>query len=273
MNVKRLIAAITMAFVTAACGAGSRTTLSSPTDQAPSTGTASPGTPSEGASAATPAAQGTAGRTERVDPREGGLDVGMGEWAVTPEASAIRPGEVTFLIANHGTLVHGFEIEREDGPDDGDNSGSGSQGDDGFKVESRLLQPGETLRLTVDLVPGLYKVECKVDGHDDLGMETMLEVREDAPLVSRGSADGAPEVSIEGFVFSPATITVGAGTEVTWTNADLTEHTVTAEDGSFGSDPFTGGATFSTTFDRPGTFAYICAIHPEMKGAVEVTAG
>src|SRR5918999_2028094 len=126
------------------------------------------------------------GGPRRIDPRRGGLDVALGEWAVTPEALEIRPGPLTFVIANRGTIDHGFEIELE-GEGDGDNSGPGSGGD-GFKRETAIIHPGETIRLTVNLVPGVYKVECLVDGHDDLGMENILRVSADAPLVRQPGA-------------------------------------------------------------------------------------
>jgi plastocyanin len=250
MTIRRIFAMLALAPLAAACGAASETTLA-PSD---------PGSPPAAVSES-PSAGVSRDEAGPEDPRRGGLDVGLGEWAVTPEAPAIRPGQVTFVIANRGTLVHGFEIEREDGGD--------------FKAESELLQPGETARITVNLVPGLYKVECKVDGHDDLGMETMLEVRADAPLAAGGTGGGsdASEVAIQGFAYQPPTISVQSGTQVTWTNADPTEHTVSAEDGSFSSDPLGSGTQFSTTFDQPGTYAYLCAIHPDMRGSVEVTSG
>lgn len=120
-------------------------------------------------------AQGTAPR--RVDPRDGGLEVALGEWAIAPESDAIRPGPVVFVIHNRGTVPHGFEIEIE-----GDSSGHGSG--DLFKAESRLLQPGQSTRMSFDLDPAVYKIECLVDGHDDMGMEGLLTVRHGAPLVA-----------------------------------------------------------------------------------------
>jgi uncharacterized cupredoxin-like copper-binding protein len=84
---------------------------------------------------------------------------------------------VTFVIHNGGELTHGFEMELEDR----DRSGPG--GGDRFKVETETFGPGETVRLDLDLEPGLYKIECFVADHDDLGMEVLLEVREDAPLL------------------------------------------------------------------------------------------
>ena len=199
----------------------------------------------------------------RVDPKEDGLEITLGEWAITPESDAIRPGRMTFVIKNRGTVPHGFEIELE-----GDSSGHGSG--DLFKAESDLLQPGASTRMTFDLGPAIYKIECLVDGHDDMGMEGLLDVREGAPLVTEEPKTQPDQVSISDFTFAPAGLEVSAGTEVTWTNADPTDHTVTAFDGGFGSDSLVDGATFSHTFSEPGTYPYRCAIHPDMKGTVKV---
>ena len=77
-------------------------------------------------------------------------------------------------------------------------------------------------------------------------------------------------MTIKDFSFQPATISVSVGSTVTWTNADTTGHTVTADDGSFDSKSLASNATFSQTFAKAGTFAYHCAIHPGMKGTVTV---
>jgi plastocyanin len=204
-----------------------------------------------------------------VDPRDDGLEVALGEWAVTLEASAIMPGRVTFVVRNRGTIPHGFEIEA-----DGNSSGSGSG--DGLKAETELLQPGETARLSLDLLPGVYKVECLVDGHDDRGMEGFLEVREDAPLVRDRSAAGGTEaaggneVTIRDFTFAPADLDVAAGTEVTWTNDDPAPHTVTADYGSFDSGTLEPGQTFSVSVQGNGPVTYRCEIHPDMVGTITV---
>jgi plastocyanin len=90
-----------------------------------------------------------------------------------------------------------------------------------------------------------------------------------APAVQ--SASGATqEVKIVNFSFTPATITVSAGTTVKWTNQDSAEHTVTADDGSFDSGQMAQGATFSFTFSKAGTFSYKCGNHPTMLGKVVV---
>ena len=172
---KRAIATILVALSLASVACASRDTASGNAREA---GQRSNGAGVDGGSDSAGAGPATAGA--KADPRDDGLMVALGEWAVTLEAGAIRPGRVTFVVRNRGSIPHGFEIEAE-GESEGDSSGSGSG--DGLKAETELLQPGETARLALDLHPGLYKVECLVDGHDDLGMEGFLEVRTDAPLV------------------------------------------------------------------------------------------
>jgi plastocyanin len=217
-----------------------------------------------------PENEAAAPKPRKVDPRQGGFEIGFGEYAVTLEAPAIRPGPVTFEVHNGGKLVHGFEMEAEGA--DGDNSGPGGGSDDGFKIEKSSFRPGQTIRFPLNLAAGVYKVECWVDGHDDLGMEILLEVRPDAPLVRQqpGRATG-DAVSIEGFAFDPETLEVPSGTEVTWTNADPEAHTVTARDDSFDSGPVDPGKDFAVTLDRSGRVTYFCAIHPTMEGTVKVT--
>jgi plastocyanin len=85
-----------------------------------------------------------------------------------------------------------------------------------------------------------------------------------------GGSEGGTAVIIEGFAFSPATLTVAAGTTVTWTNRDSAPHTATADDSSFDSPALAAGATFSQVFATPGTFAYHCAIHPRMTATLVV---
>ncbi|MFB7668676.1 plastocyanin/azurin family copper-binding protein [Kitasatospora sp. NPDC056138] len=84
----------------------------------------------------------------------------------------------------------------------------------------------------------------------------------------------ANAVTIKNFAFSPATVTVKAGTTVTWTNTDPDAHTVTSKQGSGGplqSAALATGNTYSYTFTAPGTYPYYCTIHPFMTATVEVT--
>jgi plastocyanin len=80
------------------------------------------------------------------------------------------------------------------------------------------------------------------------------------------------DAQIVDFSFSPGALSIPAGSTVTWRNAGEAPHTVTAEDGSFDSDMIAAGGSWAQTFEAPGTFAYVCAFHPDMAGVVTVTA-
>lgn len=78
------------------------------------------------------------------------------------------------------------------------------------------------------------------------------------------------EVKIDNFSFTPATLTVAAGTEVTWINRDDIPHTVVTDDKAVKSKALDTDEKFSYTFTKPGTYSYFCSIHPKMKGTVVV---
>jgi plastocyanin len=77
-------------------------------------------------------------------------------------------------------------------------------------------------------------------------------------------------IDIQGFAFSPSSLTIGVGDRVVWTNNDAAPHTVTADDGSFTSPDMPTGGTFSYRFTHAGTYSYHCSIHPSMKGTITV---
>ena len=77
-------------------------------------------------------------------------------------------------------------------------------------------------------------------------------------------------VKIDNFVFGPQTITVPAGTTVTWTNSDDIPHTAVSTDGVFKSKVLDTDEKFSYTFAKAGTYPYYCTIHPKMTGQVVV---
>ena len=77
-------------------------------------------------------------------------------------------------------------------------------------------------------------------------------------------------VSIVNMAFTPATITVTAGTTVTWNNNDNITHTVTADDDSYDSGNIGAGSSFTRTFSIAGTYPYHCTIHPSMKATIVV---
>ncbi len=71
-------------------------------------------------------------------------------------------------------------------------------------------------------------------------------------------------------MFSPGTVTVKAGETVTWTNLDEEPHTVVSVEGIFRSSALDTKDSFSFKFERPGTYRYLCTLHPKMLGTVVV---
>ncbi len=84
-------------------------------------------------------------------------------------------------------------------------------------------------------------------------------------------------VMMEDNFFSPASITVPAGSTVTWVQNGNNPHTTTSYDGLWDSGLIPGGSggTFSFTFNEPGTYEYFCIPHEDqgMVGVVTVTSG
>lgn len=121
------------------------------------------------------------------------------------------------------------------------------------------------------------------DGNDDSGSATATETEvptetsdeagggESTPAPS-GDAARSEKVEIEDFAYDPDPVTIEEGGKVTWINRDSVPHTATAEDGSFDTGTLEEGKIGSATFKDAGTYRYVCTIHPQMEGTVEVVA-
>lgn len=103
------------------------------------------------------------------------------------------------------------------------------------------------------------------------------------------AVDDRPDaITVEGLAFEPESLTVSAGTAITWRNEDAVRHTVTSgtkgeegapgvskgmpdrPDGMFDGKLDETGASFSFTFDEAGTYEYFCRVHGGMTGVVVV---
>ena len=115
----------------------------------------------------------------------------------------------------------------------------------------------------VSIAAAVFAVGAAVSSQED----------DQAAAVTSAPAVTGPtfEIGIAGFAFSPVDAVVEVGTTVTWTNNDDFDHTVKADGDAFPESPtMANGATYSFTFTEPGTYAYICGIHPQMKGTIVV---
>jgi plastocyanin len=92
-----------------------------------------------------------------------------------------------------------------------------------------------------------------------------------APSPSAAATPAAAVVTIDGFKFGPAKLVVDKNIPVMWTNGDDSPHQITITSGSITrSDVLPKGARHTQSFSTPGTYDYICGLHPSMKGQIEV---
>ena len=98
-----------------------------------------------------------------------------------------------------------------------------------------------------------------------------------SPSASSTRSTAAPSaagalITIKDFAFHPAALTVAPGTKVTVINKDGATHTVTATGNkAFDTGEVKSGQTVTFRAPaRPGSYPYICTIHPTMHGSLTV---
>jgi plastocyanin len=87
------------------------------------------------------------------------------------------------------------------------------------------------------------------------------------------STAGTPDptrIVVKDFMFLPVSLTVKAGSTVTWANMDDEPHTVVSDTGLFRSGAMDTNESFSFKFDKPGSYHFTCSIHPRMVGTIVV---
>jgi plastocyanin len=171
------------------------------------------------------------------------------------DADGFQPGNLTVDVGQTVTFINA---------DDDPHTATGSGFDTG------IIQPGDTATIVLD-TPGTFAYACLIHPI----MTGRIAVRDEAgripPPAKSVAPEGAMSVRIIDLSFDPPAIAVPAGTTVSWDNEDTVPHTVTAVDGSFDSGIFDPGGVFSWEFTSPGVFEYLCNLHPQMRGSVEVT--
>lgn len=175
---------------------------------------------------------------------------------VSDDAGGFVPGELTVDLGQTVAFVNTHSDEH---------TATGSGFDTGIipegSVATVVLEEAGTFRYACQIHP---EMTGQIAVRDATGV-----VPPPAPPAASPVAGGA-SVRIANLAYDPPTITIPPGTTVTWSNDDVTPHTVTAVDGQFDSGIFDPGASFSWTFPEPGTFAYQCLLHPNMQGSVVV---
>ena len=126
------------------------------------------------------------------------------------------------------------------------------------------IGPGRELRPAIAIPVGVATVVLAVAGG-------ALWAESDGAAPTE-AASGATTVTIADFEFVAETLEVPSRHD---RRVDRTAmpfpHSIVAEDGSFQSPDIGSGETFSFTFTEPGTYNYLCGIHPTMRGTIVVT--
>ena len=101
---------------------------------------------------------------------------------------------------------------------------------------------------------------------------TTTMVRSGQVASAAAAAAMKPAITITGYSFHPATLTVKKGATVLWVNKDDDVHTIKSTDGpaAFNSPALDSGSRFGFTFRQAGTYHYICSVHPYMHGVIVV---
>jgi plastocyanin len=104
------------------------------------------------------------------------------------------------------------------------------------------------------------------------GCAKSSEAEDAAAEPAQSSSAATAEVHIDNFTFSPAALTVAAGTRVTWINRDDVPHTVASSTRPrlLQSPTLDSDDKFSHVFTKPGTYEYFCTVHPKMTGTIIV---
>ena len=121
----------------------------------------------------------------------------------------------------------------------------------------------ETKDVVADSTTDVSVQETNIMDETTEDVEPMLET-------SDNNAKGTYIINIKSFTFNPETVTIDAGTVVTWVNMDDVKHTATSDENMFDSPLLEKGDKFSYTFSEPGTYTYYCKPHPYMVGTIIV---
>jgi len=119
---------------------------------------------------------------------------------------------------------------------------------------------------SVLLIIGALLVVLILDDEVGLNSNAASQI-EQTPFVSEHET---LEIAIEDFLYSPADLTINAGTTITWTNNDAAIHDATERDRSWNTELLSKSEAGEITFDEPGTFEYFCSIHPWMEASITV---
>lgn len=108
--------------------------------------------------------------------QEGRLKVALSEWSLGFKTAEVDAGTLPIRVANRGKIPHNLTVSE---------AGATTE-----IYKTRLLSPGETAELSLELSQGQYDLYCSVPGHRERGMLAALAVGEAAPREEPESGGG-----------------------------------------------------------------------------------
>lgn len=198
-----------------------------------------------------------------------GLAFGTDGTLYALEMSTGNTTKPPFLTHNSGRLA------RQAGPDSSGPVATGldlpvalAAGPDGaFYVSSPAIGAGDGSGIVLRVMPS---------GDEPLMMTSAQQALSSCVPPSDAAAGSTVTVEIYDFGFSPERIAIPAGTEITWVNTGAVDHTTVSFRRSrkiWDSTIMHPGDRFTFTFDQPGSYDYLCGLHPDMKGRIDVVSG
>ena len=121
-----------------------------------------------GVIAASPAATPTSGTA---------VSVVLDEWKLTPSRTTVRPGRITFVTRNDGSMPHEFVVLRTDRAAKGLPVRGGKAVEVGRRGKLSQMASGTSKRLSLRLGSGKYVLICNLLGHYQAGQAAALRVR------------------------------------------------------------------------------------------------
>ena len=110
-----------------------------------------------------------------------------------------------------------------------------------------------------------------------LGFVAVVSVYQSADVMAQARQQAQANIrtlDIVDFIFEPDPIIIPTGETLRWTNQDGAPHTATTQataPQAFDSGTLNMGDTFEVQLNVPGTYNYICTIHPFMQGQIIVS--
>jgi uncharacterized cupredoxin-like copper-binding protein len=105
------------------------------------------------------------------------VSIALVEWKLLPGQITVRPGRVTFVVRNRGTMDHEFLILRSDRHHHSLAVKKGRAVETGRFGEIPLIPRGATKRITLRVPRGTYVLLCNLIGHYQAGQYASLRVR------------------------------------------------------------------------------------------------